>query len=830
MNSDEHQRSRYDNNAALKSEHLPRHSSVRSEKPHDAYDSHQRVLSHSNHHGQHVASVPSSKTRLPLSKDPIAKTVLNYMMFNQMIQEEFLLTFRHLAPRITSHPLPDLESLAHLHVGRSSDNGAYREHKIGAALPVVAQPMGPLVLPPISRVIYARFIRSLPFFAGRGEAFMKPFDDFAEEAFVPLVVTFARATKFDVLGFAKHYLAILFFAGFSPRDQRLGADPNKTDDEDVYHDASEHDTLRRWDQFQAHVMHHLSAKAPIEGGRFRHPSSLPLGHRNMPLEPTNPHLQEFRYHLFRESWWTWLQSSTRILLDMQQAHHLRRRPSNASSTKSSSSSTPSLRQDSYDEDVSNMAASLADFSLSESLFSVIRKCTELRDLPSSYRAWVKKLIRALAVTAENVLDDAEWRRKVTEVWEKLPLGLIVTSLKVVNPIPFIEKVLKIFLWKPPGLPSLLMKICDILCGLDRTKQRLKAARKPLSSSITKPLDAFLENVTLISDEAHFKTPYTDAFKDTKKAWTYSSDDSDEVIIKLLASNGFDVISPKGTTVDALIEYVRCFFRKREKEAFVDYMGSTQFVQFVTHVSAFLPPLLTEVWDCIDMSVLVSAFFKATSSVLDLLKVYDAEPKSDGSGEKKRYEGLIRKIEEEILEVIDKGYTMVHNLSKKAPGGPSGIHAALDWVGREAGDKLWKTYLMHSEERESLAETMRVRRGVLDMRMHSAEKLAEDCQRAGEGWEAALERGFEELLYKLQKDGPIQTSLSPESRGSSGAVDPRTIQSSRGRVDWLMHTYAASLGTQEVYNMFGGADECRRVYSGDLARDMDNLSISSRSRR
>ena len=58
---------------------------------------------------------------------------------------------------------------------------------------------GPLILPPLTRAIYARFVRGMPIFYGLGDEYIKELDAAVEKSFLDFVSKWMKATKFDVL-------------------------------------------------------------------------------------------------------------------------------------------------------------------------------------------------------------------------------------------------------------------------------------------------------------------------------------------------------------------------------------------------------------------------------------------------------------------------------------------------------------------------------------------------------------------------------------------------------------------------------------------------------
>jgi hypothetical protein len=222
-----------------------------------------------------------------------------------------------------------------------------------------------------------------------------------------------------------------------------------SDDDDEFHDAEEEEHEQEqapaatsndisadsqpsdqqieteWKEFQDMIMKQLSAGSDTIGGRFRYKEGARGKHHQSKkqtqstlsgisaassahshytsggiMEPKYPHLQERRYHLFKESWLNFLDATGEMVMHL---HRLYSKGDNES------------------------------FSLGKAVFEDLTGYKTLVDLPEVYQVWVKTLIRAISVTAENVLDDRDWRKKITSIWNKLPLTLIVGSLRIINP-------------------------------------------------------------------------------------------------------------------------------------------------------------------------------------------------------------------------------------------------------------------------------------------------------------------------------------------------------------------------------------------------------------
>ncbi|KAI8835498.1 hypothetical protein BC829DRAFT_406357 [Chytridium lagenaria] len=286
----------------------------------------------------------------------------------------------------------------------------------------------------------------------------------------------------------------------------------------------------------------------------------------------------------------------------------------------------------------------------------------------------------IAVTAENILDDEGWRAKIKFIWSKLPITLIIYSLRLVNPIPFVERLLKLFVWRPPGMSSLLMRLAAIICGLSHTQTSLKHLRPRIptdtrlliENAITK-LWSSHNDVTLPSTAprsafaSFLQTHNVKGFDATKNPDLEIEDDEEE----------------------REILFARLLVRGHEKEAFA------------------VPGVLQEMWDCTDMARLASTFFDVVTKWLDILKCYDTNGVGNAATELE-YVEVVEKMDAAVWMLFQAGYPLVHQLAQKKPVGPEGLHAIIDFIAREVGVTLLNDVGVERVEREQaegLAKTM-----------------------------------------------------------------------------------------------------------------------------
>ncbi|KAI9354114.1 hypothetical protein DFJ73DRAFT_827963, partial [Zopfochytrium polystomum] len=198
----------------------------------------------------------------------------------------------------------------------------------------------------------------------------------------------------------------------------------------------------------------------------------------------------------------------------------------------------------------------------------------------------------------------------------MPVGLIVGGLRLVNPVPFVERLLRLFVWHPRGVHSLLQKLSGILCGLDQTLADIKSMKQQLRGSdrdkIEKAIEPWIRNVELGTPGEAPGSRVTDA-EIQEQLLTAGVNVGDPATLKRNARmshnpSGQGLGAGAAHPSDPCVRYARLLLRRAEKERFVDIIGGPEVTAFIVHLASIFPPMLTELWACIDMADLAKTFF------------------------------------------------------------------------------------------------------------------------------------------------------------------------------------------------------------------------------
>ncbi|KAI8999978.1 hypothetical protein BC832DRAFT_563226 [Gaertneriomyces semiglobifer] len=458
-------------------------------------------------------------------------------------------------------------------------------------------------LPPLTASLYMRLVRSMPIFAGRGEEYLYALDDFVENDFLDFNAKWMRATKFDILGFMVHYVTLF---SHLLNEAWYGCDGVRQSIPDF---ATPVEVLPT--TFYPDLLAYYRSALP-GGGTFR----LGRHHRRSGVvaDDATTYLREQKAKDFTNAW----RQFSRAACDI-------------------------LRSTAYDENKDFVGR----------FWEVVRTAPKLQDLPQLYQDFFCGLARAIAFTVDNVLDENEWRRKVTAIWNRLPITVLLTSLRLINPIPFMDRMVKLFCWRPPGMLSLLQRIGATMCASERTAKHVRTLSKGVSSNVSSIIEASVDMM----------------FSSKKILLPISSQDSPELIRAFLKK------PLRGAHVtDQEVAYAKAYIRKREKEEFVEALGSKSVIDIVKHVAEVAPPLLDEYWKCFDFAGLMSKLVTTVGRVLEALNAYDGV--RDPAEALETHNEVTEAIYEALIPFVEHAYQLLHALSKRKPAGDFGFHAIV----------------------------------------------------------------------------------------------------------------------------------------------------------
>ncbi|ORY28745.1 hypothetical protein BCR33DRAFT_857923 [Rhizoclosmatium globosum] len=623
-----------------------------------------------------------------LDSEVVQRLVLRYVLGAQLMTSEFVSFFGLEASSVlTTQPLKGMSLVYWTAPSTPTPPNPHNINHLNQE-----QEQGLKTLPPLSNSGYRRWIRRLPWLAGNGSAYLAALDGHVDAAFRTAVAAWLRATQFDVLGFAKHHYA-LFLLAYSPSLS-----------------------------FNSKALQRLAATVTPTGRFTTYPTSTQHVHKSHLHIHTLPNpIQQLRYESLSLSFTQFLRLGADIILLIDPSKR----------------STPPHPSDPYP--------------YATNLFDLCKDAQQLHQVHPLLQDWVHALAKALAIGFENILDDEGWRGKARRVWAKMPLTLVVTSLRLINPVPFVETLLRIFIWKPPGgLHSLLQSLAGVICSMSKTRAEVKALRAKVSpqnrTDIEKTMNHLWESTkTSISSTPQDEQRVLDALRDAGVFVNETYRDSNDEEYNLNT------------------RYARLLLRQKEKTLFIDCLGSDEFTSLIVHVIKFLPPILKELWDCIHMADLLQSLFDSLTEMLEIMGRYDKEEEVDLSSNlendvasistkpgppttipdrpptsftfssiassvyrastssltpttpttptaatdkdsihstysttsslpKKEvsqslYESTITKLEAQLYKFAEHFYPAFHKLSHRAPNGPIGMHAMADWFAREFGEGM-----------------------------------------------------------------------------------------------------------------------------------------------
>ncbi|KAI8905126.1 hypothetical protein EDD86DRAFT_249333 [Gorgonomyces haynaldii] len=231
---------------------------------------------------------------------------------------------------------------------------------------------------------------------------------------------------------------------------------------------------------------------------------------------------------------------------------------------------------------------------------LIRECPSAKDLPALHKEMIQSVCTLIAHLFDSVLDDPSKRHTMQTIYSRLPVSLMVYSVKVMSPAPFVDKFIKLFLWAPTNdVPSLVQYMASLLCKQSESVN-LKRRMDPLMSS-------------------EFKNLTRDIIDNTSGLF---STQTDQQLTKLIIAHGYK--HPERTE----LAYFRVCLRCHEKNQFVASLNDPLQKQFIIHALEGLPTLVREMTKFCDTSAVIKQYFACIGECLEIMKKYDEVQKTD----------------------------------------------------------------------------------------------------------------------------------------------------------------------------------------------------------
>ena len=198
---------------------------------------------------------------------------------------------------------------------------------------------------------------------------------------------------------------------------------------------------------------------------------------------------------------------------------------------------------------------------SVNFWDVVKQCPTLEGLPINYSHTFDSILRTIAHCLDVILDHQDRRENLKRILDKIPASFIVFSLQWIDPTPLVEQVIGLFVWKPPGIHSLLQKVGGLVCRDSETRQRLQDLRVGDTFAL-EILDDLLEK--------------TKEFKNSKARL-------DQIISRYEGSIDEDVLN-----------YLKIAIRDNEKSTFVDFLASPTVIELIKHIGHIYPLIIQQI--------------------------------------------------------------------------------------------------------------------------------------------------------------------------------------------------------------------------------------------
>ncbi|KAI8594073.1 hypothetical protein BDZ88DRAFT_8202 [Geranomyces variabilis] len=507
---------------------------------------------------------------------------------------------------------------------------------------------GPAFFPPLTRALFVRLFRDLPIFAGHGQKYLRGVDSFVETEFLDFVGKWMRATKFDILSFSMHYVTL--FAHLK-NETWFGVDGNPLPIPREF--AGAHAPRVLPSSLYPDLQTYYRASLP-GGGTFRlakrvrrsSPEDHPSGETHLDDDEVFE-MREYKARAFTTAWRNVFANGCGICREL------------LSDQDSSTATTTAY-------------SSLSDDPRVLRFWAIVGASPTVAELPPNWQTFFYSIVAATCQTIDAILSDRDWRTKFANIWKRLPVNIMLTSLRLVNPVPFVDRVIKLFCWKPPGMHSLLQRIGGMIAASDKTAAKIKLLSKGLDSNTRSAVEKIIDGLF----EEHVRADGADTGPHPTRPVS-ALDPSDKIHAVLVAKS--DSGDATALTTPHAVAYAKLYIRKKEKDEFVDSLGGKAVSDFITHVAKAVPPLLDEMWNCMDFAALMSALVDTVTACLAALALYDKTPQHATLAQKQAiHTDVINALYSAVLPFLKTAYPLLYALSTRKRT-PAGLHALIEYL-------------------------------------------------------------------------------------------------------------------------------------------------------
>jgi len=149
--------------------------------------------------------------------------------------------------------------------------------------------------------------------------------------------------------------------------------------------------------------------------------------------------------------------------------------------------------------IKKLIATLESTPKDQDIWTIFRDSKSIKHLPQTYQDLFKYFSDFLSHLFVLFLEDKDRRANFRKAYDRLPVTLIGTTLRWVNPTPFVEQMVKMFVWKPPGVPSLIQIVTSYFLRESESIEKLEKLKKSITEDKLKNLENYLLQTSTIQN-------------------------------------------------------------------------------------------------------------------------------------------------------------------------------------------------------------------------------------------------------------------------------------------------------------------------------------------
>eukprot|EP01118_Nematostelium_gracile_P006319 TRINITY_DN202_c0_g2_i1.p1 TRINITY_DN202_c0_g2~~TRINITY_DN202_c0_g2_i1.p1 ORF type:complete len:697 (+),score=162.74 TRINITY_DN202_c0_g2_i1:1-2091(+) len=250
----------------------------------------------------------------------------------------------------------------------------------------------------------------------------------------------------------------------------------------------------------------------------------------------------------------------------------------------------------------------------EQFFKKIQEANSIAELPENYKNVFYAVHKQLLPKVFEELRDPKKLQKCSTLYSITPVTALKTILGMTNPLKMMGSLLNLFLARPLGSRNLLQRLMEVVTDLAKTEKLVKSTKKEIDKQIAKKVEDWVN--------IHYDpVPRADDIQIPKV--------SKEFVVRILVDGQSkpkieiaSITKLSNEMISKIFDHAQAQMRLKDKISFIDLMGEETLNNSIKDIFPLIYQPLVEIYSVADMPGLLTAFFKASENIINIMNSKD----------------------------------------------------------------------------------------------------------------------------------------------------------------------------------------------------------------